>query len=63
MKRIRKSTKESGKNEAKDSERPESGPLQRALVMCMTAENNNAPWAMADQSRKLIRYACQALSG
>ena len=54
---------ESGKKAVKDSERLETGPLQRALVMCMTVENNTAPWAIADHSRKLIRYACQALSG
>jgi hypothetical protein len=29
----------------------------------MSVENSTAPWAIADQSRKLIRYACQALSG
>ncbi len=54
---------ESGKKAVKDSERLDIGPLQRALVMCMTAENSTAPWAIADHSRKLIRYACQALSG
>ena len=54
---------ESGKKAVKDSERPDIGPLQRALVMCMTAEKRTAPWAIADHSRKFIRYACQALSG
>ncbi len=54
---------ESEKKAVKDSERLEIGPLQRAFVMCMTVENRTAPWAIADQSRKFIRYACQALSG
>ena len=39
------------------------GPLQRALVVWVTAEKSTAPWAMADHSRKLMRKACQALCG
>ena len=34
---------ESGKKAVKDSERLDIGPLQRALVMCMTVENSTAP--------------------
>ena len=49
-----------GKKPANASERPASGPLHFARVVCMTAEKRRPPWAMADHSRKLIKYACHA---
>ena len=52
-----------GKNAVKDSARFDNGPLHRAFTVCMTTEKSRPPWAMADHNKKLIRYACQALSG